>query len=29
VLAGGYTRDLSKVVEVHLGTFDAAQAVYA
>jgi acetoin utilization deacetylase AcuC-like enzyme len=28
VLAGGYTKDLSKVVEVHLGTFDAADAVY-
>ncbi len=28
VLAGGYTPDLSKVVEVHLGTFDAAAAIY-
>ena len=28
VLAGGYTHDLRKVVEVHLGTFDAAEAVY-
>ena len=28
VLAGGYTHDVRKVVEVHLGTFDAAQAVY-
>jgi acetoin utilization deacetylase AcuC-like enzyme len=28
VLAGGYTPDLSKVVEVHLGTFDAAAATY-
>jgi acetoin utilization deacetylase AcuC-like enzyme len=28
VLAGGYTPDVSKVVAVHLGTFDAAQAVY-
>ena len=28
VLAGGYTHDIGKVVEVHLGTFDAAQAVY-
>jgi acetoin utilization deacetylase AcuC-like enzyme len=28
VLAGGYTPDVSKVVEVHLGTFDAAAAVY-
>jgi acetoin utilization deacetylase AcuC-like enzyme len=28
VLAGGYTPELSKVVEVHLGTFDAATAVY-
>lgn len=27
VLAGGYTRDVSKVVEVHLGTFDAAADV--
>ena len=27
-LAGGYTPDLSKVVAVHLGTFDAARAVY-
>ncbi len=29
VLAGGYTPDISKVVAVHLGTFDAAAAVYA
>jgi acetoin utilization deacetylase AcuC-like enzyme len=28
VLAGGYTKDLSKVVEVHLGTFDAAAVAY-
>jgi acetoin utilization deacetylase AcuC-like enzyme len=28
VLAGGYTPDVSKVVEVHLGTFDAAAAAY-
>jgi acetoin utilization deacetylase AcuC-like enzyme len=28
VLAGGYTPDVSKVVEVHVGTFDAAAAVY-
>ena len=28
VLAGGYTRDVSKVVDVHVGTFDAAQSVY-
>ena len=28
VLAGGYTPELSKVVEVHLGTFDAAAAIY-
>jgi hypothetical protein len=27
-LAGGYTPDLSKVVTVHLGTFEAARAVY-
>jgi acetoin utilization deacetylase AcuC-like enzyme len=27
-LAGGYTPDLSKVVGVHLGTFDAARTVY-
>jgi acetoin utilization deacetylase AcuC-like enzyme len=27
VLAGGYTPDASKVVEIHLGTFDAAAAV--
>jgi acetoin utilization deacetylase AcuC-like enzyme len=26
VLAGGYTKDVRKVVEVHLGTFDAARA---
>ena len=25
VLAGGYTQDVSKVVDVHLGTFDAAR----
>jgi acetoin utilization deacetylase AcuC-like enzyme len=29
VLAGGYTPDVSKVVDVHLGTFDAAQAARA
>jgi len=28
VLAGGYTPDVSKVVAVHLGTFDAAAAAY-
>jgi acetoin utilization deacetylase AcuC-like enzyme len=28
VLAGGYTPDVSKVVEVHLGTFDAAADAY-
>jgi acetoin utilization deacetylase AcuC-like enzyme len=28
VLAGGYTPDVSKVVAVHLGTFDAAKAAY-
>jgi acetoin utilization deacetylase AcuC-like enzyme len=28
-LAGGYTPDVSKVVEVHLGTFEAAAAAYA
>ena len=28
VLAGGYTPDVSKVVAVHLGTFDAANAAY-
>ncbi|HTG43916.1 MAG TPA: histone deacetylase [Verrucomicrobiae bacterium] len=28
VLAGGYTRDVSKVVEVHLNTFRAAGMVY-
>lgn len=28
VLAGGYTPDVSKVVAVHVGTFDAALAVY-
>jgi acetoin utilization deacetylase AcuC-like enzyme len=28
VLAGGYTPELSKVVAVHLGTFDAARAVF-
>lgn len=28
VLAGGYTPELSKVVAVHLGTFDAAAAIY-
>jgi acetoin utilization deacetylase AcuC-like enzyme len=27
-LAGGYTPDLSKVVAVHLGSFDAARSVY-
>jgi acetoin utilization deacetylase AcuC-like enzyme len=29
VLAGGYTPDVSKVVDVHVGTFDAALSVYA
>jgi len=28
VLAGGYTPDVSKVVAVHVGTFDAAESVY-
>jgi acetoin utilization deacetylase AcuC-like enzyme len=28
VLAGGYTRDVSKVVGIHLGTFDAAAEVH-
>jgi acetoin utilization deacetylase AcuC-like enzyme len=28
VLAGGYTPDISKVVAVHLGTFEAAHAVH-
>jgi acetoin utilization deacetylase AcuC-like enzyme len=28
VLAGGYTPDVSKVVAVHLGTFEAARAVF-
>jgi acetoin utilization deacetylase AcuC-like enzyme len=28
VLAGGYTPEISKVVEVHLGTFDAAAEIY-
>lgn len=28
VLAGGYTKDVSKVVDVHVGTFDAAQSVH-
>jgi acetoin utilization deacetylase AcuC-like enzyme len=28
VLAGGYTRDIAKVVEVHLNTFKAAAMVY-
>jgi acetoin utilization deacetylase AcuC-like enzyme len=28
VLAGGYTPEVSKVVAVHLGTFDAADAAY-
>jgi acetoin utilization deacetylase AcuC-like enzyme len=28
VLAGGYTKDLSKIVEVHLNTFKAAVAVF-
>jgi acetoin utilization deacetylase AcuC-like enzyme len=28
VLAGGYTPDVSKVVAVHLATFEAALAVY-
>ena len=29
VLAGGYTPDVSKVVGVHVGTFEAARAVFA
>ena len=28
VLAGGYTPDVSKVVAVHLGTFEAARTVF-
>jgi acetoin utilization deacetylase AcuC-like enzyme len=28
VLAGGYTPDVSKVVRVHVGTFEAARAVF-
>jgi acetoin utilization deacetylase AcuC-like enzyme len=28
VLAGGYTRDVAKVVAVHVGTFDAAESVF-
>jgi acetoin utilization deacetylase AcuC-like enzyme len=28
VLAGGYTPDIQRVVDVHLGTFDAANAAY-
>lgn len=28
VLAGGYTPDVTKVVDVHVGTFDAAQSVF-
>jgi acetoin utilization deacetylase AcuC-like enzyme len=28
VLAGGYTPDVAKVVDVHLGTFDAAVSVH-
>ena len=28
VLAGGYTEDTRKVVQVHLNTFDAALEVY-
>jgi acetoin utilization deacetylase AcuC-like enzyme len=28
VLAGGYTRDVSKIVAIHLGTFDAAADVH-
>lgn len=28
VLAGGYTRDIQKVVQVHLNTFTAAQSVF-
>ena len=28
VLAGGYTPDVSKVVDAHVGTFDAARLVY-
>ncbi len=29
VLAGGYTRDLEKVVRIHLNTFEAAKQIYA
>jgi hypothetical protein len=29
VLAGGYTKDIDKVVEVHVNTARAACAVYA
>jgi hypothetical protein len=28
VLAGGYTPEVSKVVRVHVGTFEAARAVF-
>jgi acetoin utilization deacetylase AcuC-like enzyme len=28
VLAGGYTKDVSKIVRVHLNTFDAWRDVY-
>jgi acetoin utilization deacetylase AcuC-like enzyme len=28
VLAGGYTQDVKKIVDVHLGTFEAAVSVY-
>ena len=28
VLAGGYTEDMSKIVRVHLGTFDAWREVF-
>ena len=28
VLAGGYTKDTSKVVQVHVNTFEAAKEIY-
>jgi len=28
VLAGGYTKDTSKVVQVHVNTFNACKSVY-
>jgi hypothetical protein len=27
-VAGGYTPDVSKVVDAHVGTFEAARSVY-